>query len=268
MAMLGIDGDDQEIYLSGLSGSDKEVLATDPINGFFANGAQLSESQLIKFTIDPSPDGNPIQSAVEFNDSNTNVTEFLNALPKEIRFLGKAVINETGGEATIATPLEFDTGILVDLPLYFSADGASIEVTEDGSDLSDLPGEDDDSQITEGQLIVSYENGLPLGFDINIEFLDDQGGVITTVPLAGDTPVELNAASVDVTSRFATANAVDNLIISLNEQQLRTISETDSVAITAALNTFATEAVKIRDTDSITLSVSASFTLQTDVNND
>lgn len=63
-----------------------------------------------------------------------------------------------------------------------------------------------------------------------------------------------------------TSDAVDNLVISLNEDQLRTISGTDSVAITAALNTFATEAVKVRDTDSITLSVSASFTLQTDVN--
>ncbi len=267
MAMLGIDGNDQELYLKGLSGSDKEVLPTDPVSGFSANGVQLTSDQLIKFTLDPSPDGNPIVSAVEFNNSNTNVTEFLNALPKEIRFVGKAVINETAGEATISTPLEFDTGILVDLPLFFSADGASIEIKEDGSDLEDLPGEDDDSKITEGQLIVSYENGLPLGFDIEIEFLDDLGGVITTVPLAGDTPVELNAATVDGTTRFATTNAVDNLVISLNEAQLRTISRTDSIAVTAALNTFATEAVKVRDTDSITLSVSASFTLQTDVNN-
>lgn len=266
MAMLGIDGDDQELYLTGTAGTDKEVLVGAPINGLVSNGVQLAENQLLKFTLDPSPDGSTIQSLIEFNDSNTNVTEFLNALPKEIRFVGIGVINETGGEATISTPLEFDPGILVDLPLYFSADGASIEVKEDGSDLSDLPGEDDDTQITEGQLIVSYENGLPLGFDITIDFLDESGGIITSVPLAGDTPVELSAGSVDATTRFVTSDAVDNLVISLNEDQLRTISGTDSVAITAALNTFATEAVKVRDTDSITLSVSASFTLQTDVN--
>ena len=83
--------------------------------------------------------------------------------------LGRAVVNESGEEATISTPLEFDPGIIVDLPLYFSADGASIEL-EDGSDLSDLPDEDEDFKFSEGQLIVSYENGLPLGFDLEIQF--------------------------------------------------------------------------------------------------
>ncbi len=267
-AIVGIDGDDQELYLTGLSGSDKEVVFGDPVAGIRANGVQLVESQLIKFTLDPSPDGNPITSAVEFNDTNTNVNDFLNALPKEIRFVGKAVVNESNGEATISTPLEFDPGILVDLPIYFSADGASIDFKEDGSGLSDLPGEDDDSELTEGQLIVSYQNGLPLGFDIEIEFLDSLDAVITTVPLPSELPITLDAATVDVASRFATTDANGNLVIALTQDQLRNINRTDSVAVSAALNTFATEAVKFRDTDSITLSVSASLTIQSTVNND
>jgi len=268
MAMLGIDGNDEELFLTGINNSDRVVDVGAPINGLVANGVQLTEDQLIKFTLEPSLDGNNIVSAIEFNGTNTNVNEFLNALPKEIRFIGKAVVNESGGEATISTPLEFDPGIIVDLPVYFTANGASIEIKEDGSSLSDLPGEDDNTQISEGKLIVSYQNGLPLGFDIEIEFLDDLGGIITSVPLAGDTPVELNAATVDAVTRFATSNAVGDLVISLNEDQLRSISNTDSVAITAALNTFATEAVKVKGTDSITLSISASFTIQTTVNND
>lgn len=267
MAMLGIDGEDQELYLNGISGTELEVEEGAPINGIVANGVQLSRDQMIKFTIQPSSNGEAITSSVEFNSRNTNVNDFLNALPKEIRFVGRAVVNESGEEATISTPLEFDPGIIVDLPLYFSADGASIELVEDGSDLSDLPDEDEDVQITDGQLIVSYENGLPLGFDINIEFLDDLGGVITSIPLAGDTPIELSAATVDQITRFVTTDAVDNLIISLTEDQLQSIANTDSVAINAALNTFASEEVKIRNTDSITLSVSASVTIQNEVNN-
>ena len=265
--MLGIDGEDQELYLNGISGTELEVEEGAPINGIVANGVQLSRDQMIKFNIQPSSNGEAITSSVEFNSRNTNVNDFLNALPKEIRFVGRAVVNESGEEATISTPLEFDPGIIVDLPLYFSADGASIELVEDGSDLSDLPDEDEDVQITEGQLIVSYENGLPLGFDINIEFLDDLGGVITSIPLAGDTPIELSAATVDQITRFVTTDAVDNLIISLTEDQLQSIANTDSVAINAALNTFASEEVKIRNTDSITLSVSASVTIQNEVNN-
>ncbi len=265
MAILGIDGDDQELYLGGTSGTEREVQAGDPITGLVANGVQLTPSQLIKFTLDPSPDGNPIQSAIVFDQTNTNVTDFLNALPKEIRFIGKAVVNETGGEATISTPLEFDPGMVVDLPVFFSADGASLEFTEDGSSLEDLPGEGDDARLTQGELIVSYQNGLPLGFDITLDFLDAAGGTITSVPLAGELPVELRAASVDAVSRFASGTTTDNLIISLNESQLMTISATDSIAVSAALNTFATEAVKVKGTDTITLSVSASFTIETDI---
>ena len=104
-----------------------------PISGLYSNGQQIDASKLIKFMLTPSVDGNSIVSAVEFNDLNSNVSEFLNALPKEIRFIGIGVVNETGGEATISTPLEFDPGIIVDLPLYFSADGASVEIKQDGS---------------------------------------------------------------------------------------------------------------------------------------
>jgi hypothetical protein len=267
MAMLGIDGEDQELYLTGVSGAELEVEEGAPINGIVANGVQLSRDQMIKFTIQPSSNGEVITSSIEFNSTNTNVNDFLNALPKEIRFVGRAVVNESGEEATISTPLEFDPGIIVDLPLYFSADGASIELVEDGSDLSDLPDEDEDFKFSEGQLIVSYENGLPLGFDLEIQFLDSLGNELDRLPLQGDTPIELNAANIDQITRFASTDAVDNLIISLTEDQLLKITDTDSVAITATLNTFASEEVKIRNTDSITLSVGTSVTIQTEVNN-
>ena len=41
---------------------------------------------MIKFTIQPSSNGEVITSSIEFNSTNTNVNDFLNALPKEIRF--------------------------------------------------------------------------------------------------------------------------------------------------------------------------------------
>lgn len=266
MAMLGIDGDDQEIFLSGLAGSDKEVKSNDPIAGIYSNGLQLDASKLIKFVLTPSKDGNSIVSAVEFNDANSTVSKFLNALPKEIRFIGIGVVNETGGEATISTPLEFDPSIVVDLPLYFSTDSASIEIKEDGSGLSELPDEESDTKISEAQLYVGYTNGLPLGFDIEIEFLDDQGKIITQLPLAGDTPIELNAASINDTTRFATSAANDNLIISLTEDQFLKINKTDSVAINASLNTYTKQAVKLKSDDSISLSVSAKFVIQQKIN--
>lgn len=264
-AIVGVDGEGEEIFLTGINGSDKVVSATDPIDGIYANGVQLRANQLIKFTLDPSPDGSTINSSVTFDGDNTNVLDFLNNLPSEIRFVGKSVINQSNGEATIATPLEFDPSILVDLPIYFSAVGASYETTEDGAGLDELPKEGDDFDITSGELIITYENGLPLGFNLNFDFLDDLGNSITTVPLPGDDPVELPAAQVDANSRFVSSVNPGQLIIALNDSQLDVLSRTDSVAISATLDTFSQEAVKIRDTDSITISISAKASVRTNV---
>ncbi len=264
-AILGVDGEGEEIFLKGVVGTDKEVQATDPIDGIYANGVQLRADQLIKFTLDTSPDGSVITSSVTFDQDNTNVLEFLNNLPSEIRFVGKSVINQSNGEATIATPLEFDPSILVDLPIYFSAASATYETTVDGSGLDGLPKEGDDTDVTSGELVITYENGLPLGFILNFDFLDDLGNSITTVPLPGDDPVQLSAAQVDGTSRFVTTAMPGQLIIALNDSQLDQLSRTDSVAVSATLDSFSQEAVKIKDTDSITISISAKASVRTNV---
>lgn len=264
-AILGVDGQGEEIFLKGATGTNKEVKSTDPIDGIYANGVQLSENQLIKFTLDPSPDGSLITSSVTFDQDNTNVLEFLNNLPSEIRFVGKSVINESNGEATIATPLEFDPSILVDLPIYFSAASATYSTKVDGSGLDILPTADEDLNVTNGELIISYDNGLPLGFNLNFNFFAEDGTSLTTVPLPTDDPVELLPAEVDVLTRFVTTSNNSQLIISLNDEQLDLLSRTDSVSIDAALNTFSQEAVKIRDKDSITISVSARASIQVKV---
>lgn len=264
-AIVGVDGEGEEIFLTGINGSDKVVSGTDPIDGIYANGVQLRADQLIKFTLDTSPDGSTINSSVTFDGNNTNVLDFLNNLPSEIRFVGKSVINQSNGEATIATPLEFDPSILVDLPIYFSAASASYETTVDGSGLDGLPKEGDDTDVTSGELVITYENGLPLGFNLNFDFMDDLGNSITTVPLPGDDPVQLSAAQVDVNSRFVTTANPGQLIIALNDSQLDVLSRTDSVAVSATLDTFSQEAVKIRDTDSITISISAKASVRTNV---
>lgn len=264
-AIVGVDGEGEEIFLTGINGSDKVVSGADPIDGIYANGVQLRADQLIKFTLDTSPDGSTINSSVTFDGNNTNVLDFLNNLPSEIRFVGKSVINQSNGEATIATPLEFDPSILVDLPIYFSAASASYETTVDGSGLDGLPKEGDDTDITSGELVITYENGLPLGFNLNFDFMDDLGNSITTVPLPGDDPVQLSAAQVDVNSRFVTTANPGQLIIALNDSQLDVLSRTDSVAVSATLDTFSQEAVKIRDTDSITISISAKASVRTNV---
>ena len=88
------DGDNNEFYLTGSEGSSNFVSESDNISGLQKNGIDLTSSELVKFEISPSITGDLIEGSIEFNQNNSTVIDFLNNLPKEIRFIGKAVINE------------------------------------------------------------------------------------------------------------------------------------------------------------------------------
>ena len=267
-AIMGVDGDGEEFFLTGLDGSDKQVLDSDNITGLLKNGAALSTNQLIKFSLDTPPSGQTITSSIEFNGDNSTVVDFLNNLPNEIRFIGKAIINEDGEAATIATPLEFSPSFAVDLPLAFkTTTAATYSDTTETDALENLPNPDDEGGLTikGGQIIINYENGLPLGFGLDLEFLDASQSTITTIPLSNEDPIELSAAGVDAVTRYVTSPAISSTILSLSKAQFDELHKTKSVVISARLNSSNNEEVKIKTTDYISISISVSLQMETNV---
>jgi len=267
-AIMGVDGDGEEFFLTGLDGSDKQVLDSDNITGLLKNGEALSTNQLIKFSLDTPPSGQTITSSIEFNGDNSTVVDFLNNLPNEIRFIGKAIINEDGEAATIATPLEFSPSFAVDLPLAFkTTTAATYSDTTETDALENLPNPDDEGGLTikGGQIIINYENGLPLGFGLDLEFLDASESTITNIPLSNEDPIELSAAGVDAVTRYVTSPAISSTILSLSKAQFDELHKTKSVVISARLNSSNNEEVKIKTTDYISISISVSLQMETNV---
>lgn len=267
-AFLGINGEGEEVFLRGKTGQNAEVSATDPITGILKNGTQLLPEQMIKFELDAyDPITNPGPFSLTFDSTNSTVTDFLNNLPSEIRFVGKAIINESGTEATIASPLEFTPRISVDLPLAFRTTTETIftDTTETDA-LQDLPKPDDDQNISEGILVISYENGLPLGFSLSLTFLDSGGNFVDSLPIDAPTggQYDLLGASVDETTRFATTATPGTIEIALTDEQLSRLYKTASIIIESNLRTTQNSEVKFRPTDSIKISVSAKISLEND----
>ncbi|NBW70488.1 MAG: hypothetical protein EBR32_03640 [Bacteroidetes bacterium] len=267
-AIMGVDGDGEEFFLTGINGSDKQVLDSDNISGLLKNGEALGTDQLIKFSLDTPPSGQTLTSSIEFNGDNSTVVDFLNNLPNEIRFIGKAIINEDGEAATISTPLEFSPSFAVDLPLAFqTTTAATFSDTTETDALENLPSPDDEGGLTikGGQVIINYENGLPLGFGLDLEFLDASNSTITTIPLTNEDPIQLNAAGVDAVTRYVSTPAISSTILSLSKAQFDELHKTKSVVISARLNSSNNEEVKIKTTDYISLSISVSLEMETTV---
>ncbi|MFA5669617.1 MAG: hypothetical protein WC967_10235 [Balneolaceae bacterium] len=269
---LGVNANDKLVYLNG-SNKDgtHEVASSDPISGLYANGIQIPAENMIKFELDKVTSGGVETGKITFNRTNSNVDEFLNNLPSKIRFIGKAVVNENEEVGTIGESFTFDPKISVDLPLTLTSSGATFRDTVD-QDLSDFPSSEngDKSLITSGQIEIVYTNGLPMGFNIKLHFLDELGDLITSIPLTTDDPIDLTPSSIDPVTSFSSTPASGKMIIPLNSDQLLNLYKTRKMELNATLITTSVggvnQSVKLRATDKIKLGVRANVTIESTIN--
>ena len=266
-AFLGINSKNEVIYLTGDAGSVYEV--TTPVAGLNANGMALEPEDLIKFDIDT----NTGSGSINFYASNTNVDDFLNNLPDEIRFIGVATVNKNNEAGTVTSPIEFEPTINVNIPLALRTTQAATFTDTTDQDLGDLPSTQngDDSRLTEGRIIIDYTNGIPLEIDLEVTFMDENYAPITSIPISGD-EIKLMASGIDQGTQFADRPSSGTMQIVLNDNQLEQLYQTRYLEISAWLLTTDTNSdgvgddVKIRTTDAITLSVSADLSIETEVN--
>lgn len=272
---LGISSGGREVYLSG-SGKDGtyETLPGDPVAGLHARGAQIGHENIIKFEIPKAAAGGSESGILTFDESNSNVNEFLNNLPGKIRFVGKAVVNENGNSGMISDPINFDSEISLNVPLTLTAEHAVFKDTTD-QDLGDFPSKEkgDANRITEGEIQIVYTNGIPLGFDIQLSFIDENNSTVTTIPAAADEPVNLRASDVSSVNSFAETPAAGEMIIALNNEQLEQLYKTRRIVLQAILKSGKPAGsqslvpVKLRADDQVKLGVRAKITIETDINN-
>lgn len=259
-ALVGVDADGNTVYLSGNAGGPNEVTASDPISGLVANGQQLLPEQLVKFSIDNVSDCQNNTCQISFNINTTNVDDFLNNLPSDIRFVGRAVVNESENEASISTPLEFNPGLNVDLPLAFRTELGNPANYTDTTDVSLDLGEDTD--ITEGQIFFLYTNDLPIGLNVFLSFQDSTNNELFTLPNPGN-EYRLVASPVDDVTGFATGGQENNsFVATLTEDQLRLLKTADIVEFSINLRSSENKAVRLRASDSFRISLGARIKIE------
>ncbi len=274
-AILGINNRGEEVFLSGKPGTDREVGPGDDYQNLYMRGVQIARTDLVAFQVNPSEQiGEVIRNQViRFDSETANVEDFLSNLPVEVRFIGKIVVNPDEQDGFIVNPVVFDARMGIDIPINLStADGspASFEDTI-SADLSDLPKPGDDTRISEAALYVSYENGLPFGAGMTLEFLDENEELIFSTMGQPLDPVtfRIDAAEVHSTTRFVARPKNGTSEIRLAEEHLDHLYRTRHVRLIGELATSRDDIsgeVKVRADDFIGISVNASFKTSIKVN--
>ena len=117
------------------------------------------------------------------------------------------------------------------VPLNFGLD--SFELVKD--ERFTLFDDENAQNAVSGKLIVRATNGFPISGTIKLEFLDDEGAVLTT--LFNNKTNYLAAAEVDPVSGKV-ANGVDSeLITEVSETQMASLKNASQIRITSKLNT-------------------------------
>ncbi len=242
-AIQGTNETDQ-IYLGGTEdqdasrGADRSVSSLpSPFSAFTENGSTLPNEELIKLGVglEDASLGETVRTPLVVDGDNSNVADFVNALPTEVRLAGQARINTNEGGLSVRTPISLDAKFSLNVPLRIK-DRFRVRDTIDAdlSDLNDLTDPEEDVNISTAELQFEYTNGLPLGADVKMVIVDAAGSVIETFnddfdndnfriePAAKD---EDGAASSSASGTFA-------FTLGSTPEDLRALADGDAIRLT------------------------------------
>jgi hypothetical protein len=270
LAMVGIDANGNEVYLSPKSGGAYAMGANESISGLWANGQPIPKDKILKISLEKAASmGDVKDGAIVFNSSNSEVDAFLSNLPTQVRFVGKAVANPNQERGFVQTPIQFDTNLGFDIPINFTASTGPTAINDTtGANLDFFPDpQDGDMQVDEGILTIKYTSGLPFGVDLNLVFLDENEEELTTAPEQSGETYRLEPAKVDPSTHFVSEPIKDKLVIRLSKEQLNVLHQARDIVIQGSVETGSGgQQIKLRASDFIELSVKGKFTLTTSVN--
>lgn len=167
---------------------------------------------------------------LKFNRGNSNIVDFIAALPSSILYAGRAEINPAGGTSTnfISSDSRMKMGVEINLPLEIQADNLILEQTLEGLDFL----QENPEEVESLNLIFNTKNGFPFDVNLSLAFLDS----ITNDSIDGINIQLLVAPPVDGDGKvISRSNTREVLMIS--EEALDNLKRSKNLRLRARLST-------------------------------
>jgi hypothetical protein len=255
VAAIQGEHDDGRLFLGGEGR--RAVEPTAPArDAFLNNGTPVAPEKLIQFDVEGAPSTEPVTRSVTLNEANSNVDAFISRLPDRVRLSGKTRIDE--GRVRLRRPVTFNAGLNARVPLSF-AESFSYRDTLD-ADLGDLRQITDpdttDVTISAATLTIEYTNTIPVGFDVALTFVDENGEDAVSIPDAGESlrlrPAPKTEAGTAASSREG------QLAVELTGEEVRTLADGRTARLSLTLDQQEQgPPVRVRADDTLQLSLSA-----------
>ncbi len=271
--IVGINEEGDRVYLRPKQGGQYAVDNPQMIQELQIDGQPADPERVLKLPIESADQmGDIYRGAINFEQTSTNVDDFLSNFPTTIRFIGKAVTNPPNNEGFVVTPIDFNSSVGFEIPIQF-ANSAGSQVLNDtvDADLSDLPGENESTILQRSAVSIQYENMLPMKLELTLTFLDERDSVITAAPASGDNPAVVEAPDVDLQTRFVSSPAEGEMVVGLTDEQAQKLHKTRKIILQGNFITSSgpegRHRVKIRKDDYFEFTLIGDFKIQNEVSN-
>lgn len=193
-------------------------------------GVLTSLNPPIQVVNGPQNPGGFNTDTLEFSKLNSQIVQFMAAVPTQIFYGGKAELNPQNANAQnfISQNSMVKFGVLIDLPLEFKADNFLLEeYLEDIDFFKENPDE-----IEAANLIFYTKNGFPFDANLSVSLIDTLNGD----SIDGFVLDLLQAPPVDAEGR-ATQKASYKEIVELSQTTLDNLKKTDKLRLRVRLST-------------------------------
>lgn len=172
--------------------------------------------------------------SIPFNKSNSNLKQFLENMPDKLESKFNVVVRPRGSNDYTDFVFDFSkltANLHVKMPVQFGTDGLEISRVQDFN-LHDIKNSE---RIKGGVLKLDILNGYPLEAGCNIEFLDKNGQLLTT--LFEDGQLQTAAPGILDGQGKVTAPVQSQLVVEVSAAKMNTIRQAEKIRIKAGFKT-------------------------------
>jgi len=229
------------------------------------SGTPIARENLIQFGVN-GPTLTAGQS-ITLTDENSNVDEFVSALPSSLHFVAQArLTGDENNRIRLERPVAFEAGLSATVPVRVrSRFELRDTIDADFSALDDVTDPSKDVTVSDAELRARYANALPMGADAKLFVLDENQNEVLSLPGDGESlrvrpPSKADDGTADGT-RTGTAT------LDLSQDQLHDLAAGRRLALRLTMAQEEGEVATFRATDTIQLSLEASVDASVSVNN-
>lgn len=213
--------------------------------------------------------GEAKDTTISLNDDNSNLAEFIEALPSSIAYNVDATSNPDGDVDYnfVNDDSKIDVNLEFVLPLEFSADSFAFSDTLE--DVLDDGWYDDADVIDKVNIMLEIKNGLPLNIDFQVTFMDSLFNPVDTLFSKENQPI-IPAANIDPLTYEVLNSSEKTSLIEYTNADLERIKNARHAIFRAGLKTPSVNnsvvAVKFFDYYSVDFNMSVGVNVKVNTN--